>query len=1155
MKQIAAMAIGARPLLIQLRDILEVPDKEERRVLRSKTWYRAGYVGSETTASLLDPEYDGFKDEQAIRVNAILSLYEDLPLQPIGKIVAEARRAYLEYDDARTWVGPNKTADSELWDELEKHFKPEVKPGEDPKVSPTPFQVLRNAYLAFLHPEKQSDPKRHEWRWDRDVLEAHLLFVADSGGASSRTQDPTKPLPPLRIEGLTLGSTGRNLVKEIGANARFALLEDPAVARGHARLLFLPSTPPEILDRFVARVTTIAHAFARAREARARLWRASLVYLSLVDRPENLEWRAADLVEVALKCAAELVDTDLLLLALSAASNGKPAPEVESLFLVAVPLKDALERARNGLILKTEPREPNPAAYAQAVQNYEAGLAAWRDTVDHVTWSHALSQALHDKRAAVASALLQVVRPLYSLARQNYETGMAAWRDAVDHGTWRHALSQALHDKRAAVASALLQVDEFFVERFGETNAQSEYQNLDHAVGLARSDADASYSGHFRRVSGSARVAALRRKYGLVRGPTDAGDTLLSEGREEFLAQLRKVLFLANLGLDRGRLSQGLTSLIDAYLQANYDRAKDPDADREKFAQLLDSLVGFAEKLRFIAGFQTLLGKDLNLREYVDVLQAVANSILAEADALRSKDRYQGELPRQGEIERIGLESARSHPAESGKVPREEAPTKQGEKGPSDADTTTTKVPTTGTKDSSNSPSSKKGYFTKLSAGLHADDAIARGDPRNVLDRLVAKLRYDLIDCVRRSGDDTLEAKNLRAALRVAMEQRSGMVFLRPASSYLRSSYPASSLQPDSPVSWKNMLDEHWKRSLFGGCGADEQALKSIQEIDKQFWQRVNQVRLGGAGSTNYVVAKDDVGNWYVKNYSADPKVIIDSMKSLAKFGAGGGFGADPVPLTPTELKGLSPNERKAAEAGQKKEADDAGLLEKQIKRLEEERRKKLAQTLRKHGSWVDTLRGELQQGQPGYLTAWLFSKGVAEADARWLFSRILDPNRELPPAPDPNAAESGGLDTALDTLRSFAINALARLTTEGVEGQIEGQIATGKRLFPTVQDVAAYVGDRPKSTEEEALTNPNEKQREDAKKSGDEAWAAWKAALSAKNRFLAPGGVLLADIRTRFRDVVDAQIQAVMDERLLIEAAHRNSLAALQTANSGDPR
>ena len=49
-------------------------------------------------------------------------------------------------------------------------------------------------------------------------------------------------------------------------------------------------------------------------------------------------------------------------------------------------------------------------------------------------------------------------------------------------------------------------------------------------------------------------------------------------------------------------------------------------------------------------------------------------------------------------------------------------------------------------------------------------------------------------------------------------------------------------------------------------------------------------MRVAGAGNTNYVVAKDDIGNWYVKSYSADPEPIIKAAKSMALFATGIGM-------------------------------------------------------------------------------------------------------------------------------------------------------------------------------------------------------------------------------------------------------------------------
>lgn len=66
-----------------------------------------------------------------------------------------------------------------------------------------------------------------------------------------------------------------------------------------------------------------------------------------------------------------------------------------------------------------------------------------------------------------------------------------------------------------------------------------------------------------------------------------------------------------------------------------------------------------------------------------------------------------------------------------------------------------------------------------------------------------------------------------------------------------------------------------------------------MSEIDKQYWQTVNSVKVNGAGRTNYVVTKDDIGNWYVKGYSADPQDIIKGAQSLALFSMGGHFQAN----------------------------------------------------------------------------------------------------------------------------------------------------------------------------------------------------------------------------------------------------------------------
>jgi hypothetical protein len=165
----------------------------------------------------------------------------------------------------------------------------------------------------------------------------------------------------------------------------------------------------------------------------------------------------------------------------------------------------------------------------------------------------------------------------------------------------------------------------------------------------------------------------------------------------------------------------------------------------------------------------------------------------------------------------------------------------------------------------------------------------------DVLDRLIAALHYRQIQIQQQQqGPDSSSVRQVADAIQSAYEYRSGMAYLRPAGAYLRNSYPATSLQADPGLGWRNRLGDQMLRSIpFAGFLMNQTApqaaadLKIQSEIDKQFWQNINTVRVAGAGATNYVLAKDDIGNWYVKAYSADPQPIIDAAKSLAMFSLG----------------------------------------------------------------------------------------------------------------------------------------------------------------------------------------------------------------------------------------------------------------------------
>jgi hypothetical protein len=152
-----------------------------------------------------------------------------------------------------------------------------------------------------------------------------------------------------------------------------------------------------------------------------------------------------------------------------------------------------------------------------------------------------------------------------------------------------------------------------------------------------------------------------------------------------------------------------------------------------------------------------------------------------------------------------------------------------------------------------------------------------------VVDNLIASLRAQRVQAI--AEGDVPHAENLLKAINVAYEQRTAMIYLRPASDYLRSVYSSSMLQNGTDNEYRNML-VGWLKYL----GTDEKgdgATAGRAQLEKIHWQNVNRVTLSGGGQTNYVLAKDDVGNWYVKAYSADPESIIKSATSLALFNSG----------------------------------------------------------------------------------------------------------------------------------------------------------------------------------------------------------------------------------------------------------------------------
>lgn len=167
-------------------------------------------------------------------------------------------------------------------------------------------------------------------------------------------------------------------------------------------------------------------------------------------------------------------------------------------------------------------------------------------------------------------------------------------------------------------------------------------------------------------------------------------------------------------------------------------------------------------------------------------------------------------------------------------------------------------------------------------------------NPREVMDELIALLRHRQMEAVARFGKDSEQDKKATEALENAYQHRAGMIYLRPSSAYLRTSFPSTSLQDDPNLVWDNMLLKQGIRNMPFSSQLRDILDPSVErdrlltaELDKQYWQNINRVRVSGAGFTNQALVKDDVGNWYVKQYFGDTEDIVKSAKHLALYSLG----------------------------------------------------------------------------------------------------------------------------------------------------------------------------------------------------------------------------------------------------------------------------
>lgn len=191
---------------------------------------------------------------------------------------------------------------------------------------------------------------------------------------------------------------------------------------------------------------------------------------------------------------------------------------------------------------------------------------------------------------------------------------------------------------------------------------------------------------------------------------------------------------------------------------------------------------------------------------------------------------------------------------------------------------------------------------------------VKTSNPREVIDLAVSRLRGQQVEAT--LAGDTERRGRIESAIQLLLSHRAGMVPLVPSASYLRNSMPATSLSEG--INEKDEANMLWQAFLRAFPDTRANAEEQMRlDLDKQYWQPVNRVRVSGSGATNQVLAKDDVGNWYVKSFDTDKKVMFESMKKLALYNLAGdnpALGALRTRLANT--KGLVADQLKMSDLG-----------------------------------------------------------------------------------------------------------------------------------------------------------------------------------------------------------------------------------------------
>lgn len=718
-QELIALAIGAKPLVVQLRDAADATARcQSERVWRQKS------MGSNYRSTWMD-QGDGqvnptFISPLARNANEVLGLYEDAPTGEVDPEVRQMRDDLDCYSDALAIINRTEPLEARIEDQILARLDA-LAPSDDAKVR-AGVEALRHYFKLDSHGYRSA--------------EAVGRAMLDQGIALT-TRDP--------VTGVDKTWTAPPTEANLGANAWYQTLESTETWKQFVDKLDAARTwPPELVRDVAIAGPNAARNFHIAREMLRSVLRRSAMYSrrkanAARDSSENLADARSALDLSLLACSGQFMQK---LLDLPPKTLGAEQSRLASI-LGALARFD--QDARNGLFAHRENRGP--------------------DTKEHVSrFLKLLSE--------------EAKLPLDECIR------------------W--------------TADAILEADDWLRAKGAELLAN-------------------------KTSSPSLELSRIEFMYGLAAGPVplenaDSRDSRRANAQSDVQFLRSELHSLSHAGLRGGRLTQGIESLVTDYL--NRQKAEDaslPDKERT----LLMELIRFGEKLRVLSGFQNLVDSN-GTRSYMDVLQAIANSILTQADALQ---RSRGVLDGEEEQESVLARTTRETTMEM--LSRMEG--------------------------------TKRADIVELRMPAATEGKSAR----EVLLEYATRLKY-MVATELANGGETSRLKNLRLASSYIDEKLTELTRLRLAAAYLRNAYPAPDLQ-QTPLHLVPGI-------LHGDQSLPDDRVNVAAQLDKQFWQNVNHIALRGVGESNYVVAKDDIGNWQVKAYSADTSRIMSSLANLATF-------------------------------------------------------------------------------------------------------------------------------------------------------------------------------------------------------------------------------------------------------------------------------